>query len=308
MLPVLNEQENVNEVCSRIEAVLRRVGLSYEIIFVDDLSTDDTLYRLQAIHESNKCVKIIQLSRRFGYQASIYAGLEHAQGDMVITMDSDLQHPPELIEQMVAKAREDYDIINMVRLNKNRASLVTRTGSNLIYRIFNFLSPVPIVLQSADFRLYSRRVVNLLMRFPERALFLRGLAGWIGFRLVSLPFQEDIRRSGKTKFNFWQQARLGIDAIAAFSTRPLYLAIFLGAAFAAAGIIYGIYIAINALFVQDYPSGWTTIICLTLLIGGIQMILLGIIGIYIAKIFDEVKLRPRYIVGRKIGFQEDQIP
>jgi glycosyltransferase involved in cell wall biosynthesis len=304
VIPVLNEQENVEELCMRIDRVMKEIKLHYEAIFVDDYSTDDTIERLEAIHESNPHIKAIQLSRRFGYQMSLFAGLEHVRGEIIITMDSDLQHPPEYVPQMVDKYREGYDVVNMVRQKASDKSPTLRVGSTMFYRLINSLSPTPVTTDSADFRLFSRRAIDALKQFPEKTIFLRGLVGWIGYRQSELPYDEGRRRYGKSKFNLWKSIRFAADAIVSFSTSPLYAAVYLGAIISMIGLVYGIYICINALLSQVYPAGWPTLVCMILLMGGLQMILIGIIGIYIAKIFLEAKGRPRYIINRKIGFVE----
>ncbi len=301
VIPVLNERDNVDELCSRIRETLEPLEILFEVIFVDDQSTDGTIEKLEAIHASDKRFQAVQFSRRFGYQISIFAGLEHSRGDVVITMDSDLQHPPEVIPRMLAKFREGQDVVNMVRKNLGEKSLLKRAGGMAFYRLINFLSPTPMALQSADFRLYSRQVVDVIREFPERTLFLRGLVGWVGFRQANLEFEEGTRTTGETKFSFWAMVKFAADAIVSFSTSPLYAALYIGTALSVTGGIYGVYTIAQALFTDNYPAGWPTIVCLLLMIGGAQMLLLGIIGIYVAKMFVEVKSRPRYIVRTRIG-------
>ena len=304
VIPILNEQDSVDELCDRIKNVIQSLKLTYEVIFIDDLSTDNTIEKLQYINKQNENIKTIQLSRRFGYQNSIWAGLEHSIGNMVITLDSDLQHPPEIIKKMVDKFQEGYDVINMVRQNKDQKSFVSKIGSKLFYKSINIFSPTPIVVNSADFRLYSRKVVNTLLKFPEKSLFLRGLVGWVGFKQVDLSYIEEKRKFDKTKFSFWRSVRLAADGIISFSTTPLYFAIFIGGFFMVLGFLYGIWIFINVFINVKYSiAGWPTVVCLILLIGGVIMFLLGIIGLYISKLFIEVKGRPLYIVDRKIGFE-----
>ena len=303
VIPILNEQESVDELCNRIKKVIEPLKLTYEVIFIDDLSIDDTIEKLQFINKHNENIKTIQLSRRFGYQNSIWAGLEHSIGKIIITMDSDLQHPPEFIKEMVDKFREGYEIINMVRQNKDQKSFISKIGSKLFYKSINSISPTPIAVDSADFRLYSRRVVDTLLQFPEKSLFLRGLVGWVGFKQVDLPYIEEKREFDKTKFGLLRSVRFAVDGIISFSTAPLYFAVFIGIFFMILGFLYGLWVFINVFVNVNYSiSGWPTVVCLILLIGGVIMFLLGIIGLYISKLFTEVKGRPRYIVDRKIGF------
>jgi len=306
VIPVFNEEANIGELCHRIQLVMDAQGIEYEVILVDDLSADQTFEKIAVVHEQNQRFKAIQFSRRFGYQTSIFVGLGYARGEMVITMDSDLQHPPEIIPQMLAKHGEGYDVVNMVRSNLDQKSLLSRVGSKLFYGLINRLSPTPIAFQSADFRLYSRRVIEALGDFPERSLFLRGLVGWVGFRQVDMPFEEEGRRFGNTKFGQLSTlVRFAVSALVSFSTSPLYSAIYLGLFSVMAGVVYGAYYLFQSLLNVSYPPGWVSIICLILLIGGTHMILLGIIGVYIAEIFTEVKGRPRYLVGRMLGVDSD---
>ena len=304
VIPILNEEESVDELCNRIIKVIGLLKLTYEVIFIDDVSNDKTMEKLQYINKHNDSIKIVQFSRRFGYQESIFAGLELASGKIIITMDSDLQHPPEMIKDMVIKSQEGYEVINMVRHNMYQRSLIPKLGSRLFYKLINLISPTPVVADSADFRLYSRKVVDTLLKLPERSLFLRGLIGWVGFKQLNLPFDEQKRVSGRSKFKFLTSVRLFVDGIISFSTSPLYFAIYIGMIIMTLGFLYGLWVITNVFVNANYsPAGWPTIICLILFIGGIIMLLLGVIGLYISKLFIEVKSRPRYIVDRKIGFK-----
>ena len=220
-------------------------------------------------------------------------------------MDSDLQHPPEYILDLIKKSKEGYDIVNMVRRKKTTNSLIKKLGSSFFYKIINYLSPTSIVNESADFRLYTRKAINKIKLFPEKGLFIRGLVGWIGFKQVDLMFEEQKRRHGKSKFNILRLIRFALKAITSFSTSPLYFSIYTGFLLSSIGITYGLLITIRVLFLNEvYDKGWASIISLLLFIGGLIMIMLGIIGVYLSVIFKEIKMRPRYIIDKEIGFDK----
>jgi len=303
VIPVLNEEVNVRELLFRISAHLDNSDLRYEIIFIDDCSNDNSFDIITNLSEGNNSIKAIRFSRRFGYQESIYCGLENSTGEYVVTMDSDLQHPPEIILDMIKKAKEGYDIINMVRNKKRKATFITRLGSSLFYKIINYLSPTPLVNQSADFRLYNRKVVNKIKLFPERGLFMRGIVGWIGFKQLDMKFEEGPRLHGESKFSFMRLVKFALKGLTSFSTSPLYFSIYTGISLSSMGMIYGLIIITNVLFFDKvYNQGWASIISLLLFIGGLIMLMLGVIGIYLSVLFNEIKMRPRYIIDQAIGF------
>ena len=304
VIPVLNEEKNISILFDRILSCLTSTNLQYEIIFIDDCSTDKSFEKISKLSENNKSIKAIRFSRKFGYQESIYCGLEHSTGENMITMDSDLQHPPELILDLLNKANEGYDIVNMVRNKAVKKSFISKIGSSFFYRIINFLSPTQVVNESADFRLYNRKVVNSLKLFPERGIFIRGLVGWMGFKQIDIKFEEQEREHGISKFNLFRQINFALVAITSFSTSPLYFSIYSGFLISSIGIIYGMKIITNIIFFgATYDEGWASILSLLLFIGGLIMIMLGVIGIYLSVIFNEIKMRPRYIINKNIGFK-----
>ena len=304
IIPVLNEEKNITKLYNRIFTCLSTTKLQYEIIFIDDCSTDKSYEIITKLSENNKSIKAIRFSRKFGYQESIYCGLEHSTGENMITMDSDLQHPPELILDLLNKANEGYDIVNMVRNKAVKKSFISKIGSSFFYRIINFLSPTQVVNESADFRLYNRKVVNSLKLFPERGIFIRGLVGWMGFKQIDIKFEEQEREHGISKFNLFRQINFALVAITSFSTSPLYFSIYSGFLISSIGIIYGMKIITNIIFFgATYDEGWASILSLLLFIGGLIMIMLGVIGIYLSVIFNEIKMRPRYIINKNIGFK-----
>jgi len=301
VIPILNEKDSLGELFCRIRTSLEGVSENYEVIFVDDRSIDGTWEALGSINVEDSRFKAVQFSRRFGYQTSIYVGLAQARGELIVTMDSDLQHPPEVIPEMIAKVKEGFDVINMIRSNLDCKSLVARIGSKIFYSLISYLSPTPMTLQAADFRMYTRKVVDSLMEFSERSLFLRGLVGWVGFEQVDMEFAEEQRSYGSSKFNFMGLIHFAVDAIVAFSTSPLYWAIYLGMAIMLFGILSGFYMIVSLVLAESVPVLWFTAISVFLLISGALMVLLGVIGLYVAKMFVEVQARPRYVIDRKIG-------
>ena len=304
VIPVLNEEKNITILFDRILSCLTATNLKYEIIFIDDCSTDKSFEIITKLSENNKSIKAIRFSRKFGYQESIYCGLEYSNGEHIITMDSDLQHPPELILDLINKANEGYDIVNMVRRKAVKKTFISKIGSSFFYRIINFLSPTRVVNESADFRLYNRKVVNNLKLFPERGIFIRGLVGWMGFKQIDIKFDEQERKYGASKFNLFRQIKFALVAITSFSTSPLYFSIYTGFILSSIGMVYGIKVIVNVIiFDTIYYEGWASIISLLLFIGGLIMIMLGIIGIYLSVIFNEIKMRPRYIINKNIGFK-----
>ena len=305
VIPVLNEQENIKELFERISFHLKDSNLKYEIIFVDDCSSDRSLEKIKSIARNRDEIKAIKFSRKFGYQESIFCGMEHSLGKFIITMDSDLQHPPEYILELYKKAKEGFDIVNMVRKVKQNNSIIKRISSALFYNIINKLSPTPVVNESADFRLYNRKVIDSIKLLPEKGLFIRGLVGWLGYNQTQILFNEQPRLKGKSKFNFKRLVKFALKGITNFSTSPLYFSIYIGFIFSLIGMIYGFITTVNILVLKKlYYEGWA-IITLLLFVSGLIMIMLGIIGIYLSIIFKEIKMRPRYIVDEYVGDLKD---
>lgn len=298
VIPCFNEKDNLPLLYQQLKDVLEPYP-SYELIFVDDGSTDETLSTLRNIAEMDVCVKFISFSRNFGHQHALKAGLDHASGDCVICLDADLQHPPALIPLMIGKWKEGYEVVNTIRGAQKSLSFSKKMSSGLFYGIISKLSAVEIRPGMADFRLLDRKVVNALKQFNENYIFLRGLIPWMGFNQTSLPFEPSERHKGKTKYSFAKMLRLALDGITSFSNKPLYLSIGLGSVIAGIAFLYGIYALYVHLFTDDALPGWTSITASVLFIGGIQLIMLGIIGIYLGKLFIENKRRPNYIIRQK---------
>jgi dolichol-phosphate mannosyltransferase len=301
VIPAYNEEGCLGELYQRLLPVLRDTGLEYEILFVDDGSTDGTFRELRRLSQEDSCVRAVRLSRNFGHQAALTAGLAQARGEAVVTMDADLQHPPELIPTLIEKWREGHEVVYTVRGKTADSGVSKDVTASLYYRLLNFLSPIPIVPGAADFRLLDRKAVDALNAMPERARFFRGLVPWIGFRQMSVAFDAPERFSGETKYSFLKMSRLALHGILSLSAMPLRMATLVGAIVVAIGLVYGIYVVWTALFNPESQQGWASIVLVALLLGGTQIFFMGVIGEYLARVFEEVKARPLYLIAETIG-------
>ena len=309
LCPVYNEEEVIAEFHRSLSATLDSIASRYqsEIIFVLDRSTDRTLEILRDIAARDPRVRVLALSSRFGHQMSLVAGIDHATGDAVVMLDSDLQHPPELIPSMLEKFEEGYDIVFTIREDAPDTGFLRRMASRLFYRLVNKLTTVPIEESAADFRLISRRVAEVFRtQIRERNQFLRGLFGWVGFKKVGLRFTGGARHAGRSKYSLSRLLRFATEGVISFSKRPLSASIYLGFTFALLGLLLAVATFIQYFFYSYLPSGWTTIVILISMFSGVQLVFLGVIGEYVGLIFDEVKARPRYLVEESIGFRDDR--
>lgn len=298
VIPAFNEAGNIDLLVRKLKDQLKNY-YDYEILFVDDGSEDKTLEILKALCKKNHRVRYISLSRNFGHQNALKAGLDNASGDCVITMDADLQHPPYLIPQLIAKWREGYEVVYTVRLEDHRISFLKRKTSKLFYKVMNWLSDIHIPRGAADFRLLDRSVVNVLKDTKEFYLFIRGITAWMGFRQYAIEYAPDERYSGKTKYTIKRMAGFALTGITSFSIKPLRLSILLGLFFAVLAFGYGVYAILMKLLTDQAVPGWASVLVSVLFIGGIQLIVLGIIGEYIGKLFMESKRRPHYVIKEK---------
>jgi len=301
VVPAYNEEACLPELHRRLSAVLERTGIEHEILFVDDGSADGTYTMLKELAQRDAHVRALRLSRNFGHQAALAAGLVHARGRAVVTMDADLQHPPEVIPELVAKWKEGNEVVYTVRRGTAGSTLSKDASASLYYRLVNLLSPIPIVPGAADFRLLDRKAVDALNAMPEKARFYRGLVPWIGFRQAQVTFEAPERFSGETKYSLLKMSRLALHGILSLSAMPLRLATLVGVLVVAIGILYGIYVVLTALFNPNSQQGWASIVLVILLLGGTQIFFMGVIGEYIARVFEEVKGRPLYIVAETVG-------
>jgi dolichol-phosphate mannosyltransferase len=271
----------------------------YEIIFIDDGSRDGTLSEIKAINASNENIKFISFSRNFGHQKALKAGLDHARGDCVITMDADLQHPPELLTKLIKEWRNGYEVVYTIRVDSADTGFIKRLSSRLFYKIINLLSNVNIPLGAADFRLLDRKVVDEVKKFKENWLFIRGIIAWIGFSQISVEYGVKRRKQGHTKYSPSRMFTLAINGITSFSILPLRISIILGLTFSLGSFFYAIYAVYTKVFNNAVIQGWTSILLSVLFLGGIQLISLGVIGEYLGKMFIETKNRPSYIIKEK---------
>ncbi|MBK7779786.1 MAG: glycosyltransferase family 2 protein [Ardenticatenia bacterium] len=301
VVPMYNEADNVATFYERTRAVLDGLGLSWEIVCVDDGSRDDTLLQLIALHRRDPRVKVVELARNFGKEIALTAGLDAAGGQAVVPIDADLQDPPELIPTMVERWRQGYDVVFATRTERMGESWLKQQTAATFYRLMERLSEVPIPPNTGDFRLMSRPAVDALRGVRERNRFMKGIFAWVGFRQTQLPYRRDARHAGETKWNWWSLTRLAIEGITSFSSAPLQLATWMGLAVSALAFAYALHrVVITLLRGPDVP-GYPSLLVVILFLGGVQLITLGIIGEYIGRIYQEVKQRPLYLVRRRYG-------
>ena len=299
--PMYEEQETVDPFTERVAAALD--GVEYELILVDDGSTDATAAAMARAAAADPRVKVVTLSRNFGHQPALTAGLEHARGDVIVMLDGDLQDPPEVIPEMLARWGEGVDVVYAVREQRLGETVFKRVTARGFYRTFRRLTGLDLAVESGDFRLMDRRALDALLAMPERARFLRGMTVWIGFAQTAVPFVRQERHAGVTKYPLRKMLRFSFDAITSFSSAPLQFATFLGFLFSAVAFL-AIPLTIVARYANIFERGVPTTIIAVLLLGGIQLITLGIIGEYVGRIYDEVKHRPLYVVKDRINVEE----
>jgi dolichol-phosphate mannosyltransferase len=297
VVPCYNEAKVVELFYQRLKPVLTGLSdLEHSIVFVDDGSQDDTLARLERIARQDPCVRVLALSRNFGHQVALTAGLDAADADAVLMMDADLQHPPECIPTMVQRWRQGYDVVSAVRQRTADSSLFKRLSSAAFYWLVNHLSDTPIVPGAADFCLLSRQAVQALRQCPERHRFLRGMVSWIGFARATVPFTAPPRPAGRTKYAPARMLALALDAIFSFSIKPIRWATHLGLGAVGLSLVYLAYILYCLLRGVQLVAGWTSIIFVVTFLGGVQLAFIGVLGEYIGRIFEEVKRRPLYLL------------
>jgi glycosyltransferase involved in cell wall biosynthesis len=303
IVPCYNEEQVIVETNRELIAALASLpGIDFEIIYVDDGSSDATADRLQAIQGADHRIRVVRFSRNFGQQLAVSAGLEHAAGDAAVIIDADLQDPPDVIPEMLARWRDGYHVVYGMRTDRPGETAFKIWTARLFYRFINRLSKVKLPLDVGDFRLIDRRVIDTLLSMPERDRFLRGMISWVGFRQVAVMYSRAERRAGQSKYSLLKMLRFAADGVLSFSLTPLRLALwvgFLSIGLAFAGIIYALIIR---LYTNDWVRGWTSIFTAVLFVGGAQLVTLGIIGEYIGRIYAEVKRRPLYVVEERLGF------
>ncbi len=311
VVPVFNEEECVEKLYSRICETAESIGMKFELIYVDDHSIDSTLRIIRGLRERDSRVKIISFSRNFGHQVAVMAGLHHASGDCVITMDADLQDPPEIVPQMLEIWKQGFDVVYGIRRTR-KGNWLKKTCYKIFYRVIHKISPLDLPLDAGDFCLMSRRIVLEMQKLNEERPFVRGLRTWVGFKQIGIDYDRQLREAGKSKYNIVKLSQLAIDGILSFSSLPLEAATFIGVIISCASILYALYTGITRILIQfDIISadhlipGWATLVCSIMLLMGLQFIFLGILGKYVGRIFTQGKRRPLYIVQEKQGFEDD---
>lgn len=303
VVPAYNEEGNIARLADELTNVLKQYN-SYEIIFVNDGSIDKTLDAVKKLRIRNNNIHYISLSRNFGHQYALKAGLDKSMGDFVISMDADLQHPAALIPKMIEEWQNGNDIVYTVRKDKKTESLFKRSTSKLYYKVFNFLTGLNMPSGTADFRGMDKKAVEVLKNMPEKTLFLRGLVFWMGFKQKAITYQVHPRFAGKSAYTLQKMFSLALAGATSFSVKPLRVAIYAGFIVAMLGCLFTAYVLYMKLFGGATISGWASIMCVLLILGGSQLFMMGIIGEYIGMIFMEMKKRPSYIIDETSLNQE----
>jgi dolichol-phosphate mannosyltransferase len=304
IIPVFNEEGSISELLNRLHTVLKQLKFSSEIIMVDDGSTDGTLPILQEFANRKNEIKLIVFSRNFGNQAAVSAGLDYSTGDCAIIMDADLQDPPELLPDLIAKWQEGFEVVFAQRIARKGESLFKRMTASIFYRLLQKLTQVDIPPDTGDFRLIDRKVITALNEMPEKNRFMRGMISWTGFRQTGITYVRDERFAGETKFPFFKMLKFALTGITSFSFVPLQLASYFGFIVSAGAFISGLYVLYLKFFTDQTIQGWTSLMIALLFLGGIQLITLGIIGEYIGRMSEEVKQRPEYLIRETVNFTQ----
>ncbi|QTH40238.1 glycosyltransferase family 2 protein [Cohnella sp. LGH] len=305
VVPMYNEEEVIEVTYGRLRSVLDKLGETYEIVFVNDGSRDRTADIVRSLCAEDRRVKLVEFSRNFGHQIAVTAGMDHASGRTVVLIDADLQDPPELIADMVAKWREGYDVVYGRRIERKGESLFKKMTAAAFYRLLRSMTSVNIPVDTGDFRLMDRKVCDALTSMRERSRFIRGMVSWAGFKQTSVDYVRDERFAGETKYPLKKMIRLSLDAMTSFSTKPLKIASVLGFVLSAVGFVYLFVVLYQRLFTDTTQQGWTSMIAISLLFHGITLMLLGVLGEYIGRTYEEAKGRPLYLVAEAVNFKEE---
>lgn len=305
VVPVFNEEEVLPETYRRLTAVMEGLSAPYEILFVDDGSKDRSPEILDDLAQKDSRVRVIHFSRNFGHQAAITAGMDYARGEAVIIIDADLQDPPEVIPEMVAKWQEGYEVVYGKRAKREGETFFKRFTASFFYRLLRLMTDVDIPLDTGDFRLVDRKVIEVMRILREKNRFIRGLVSWVGFRQTPLEYVRKRRFAGTTKYPLRKMLKLAWDGITSFSNKPLKVAAYLGFALSLLSFVYLLIIVVSKLLGKSTVPGWASIAVINLFFNGIILIILGVMGEYIGRIYDEAKNRPLYIVDRMRGFERN---
>jgi glycosyltransferase involved in cell wall biosynthesis len=296
VVPVFNEEEVVGHFHARMGQLLDEIDYAAEIVFVDDGSTDGTLKALHELRETDPRIAVLALSRNFGKEIALSAGLDHARGDAVVVIDVDLQDPPELIKEFIAQWRAGYDVVYGQRIVREGETAIKKLTAFLFYRVMRKLTRVNIPEDTGDFRLMSRRVVDALKSCREQHRFMKGLFSWVGFRQCAVRYQREARVAGTTKFNYWKLWNFALEGITSFTTGPLKVATYVGFMTAGVAFVYLVWIVGKTLLLGEPVRGYPSLMAVVLFLGGIQLVTIGILGEYVGRMFDETKARPLYLL------------
>ncbi|WP_205699969.1 glycosyltransferase family 2 protein [Cohnella luojiensis] len=305
VVPMYNEEEVIEVTYRRLKVVLDTLGETYEIVFVNDGSRDGTSDIVRGMCKADPTVKLIEFSRNFGHQIAVTAGMDHSSGRTVVLIDADLQDPPELILDMVARWREGYDVVYGKRIERKGESWFKKMTAAMFYRLLRTMTSVNIPVDTGDFRLMDRKVCDALTSMRERSRFIRGMVSWAGFKQTSVDYVREERFAGETKYPLRKMIRLSLDAMTSFSTKPLKIASVLGFVLSAAGFVYLFVVLYQRFFTDTTTQGWTSLIAINLLFNGITLSLLGVLGEYIGRTYEESKGRPLYLVSEAINFSDE---
>ncbi len=305
IVPLYNEELVIEETYKRLTEVMARTKESYELVFVNDGSRDKTEQLAKEIIAQDKHVCLINFSRNFGHQTAISAGMDNARGQAVVVIDADLQDPPEVILQMIEKWKQGYDVVYGKRLARKGETAFKKVTAKVFYRFLSSMTNIDIPTDTGDFRLIDRKVCDAMKTIKEKNRYIRGLVSWVGFKQTSVEYVREERFAGETKYPLKKMLKFASDAITSFSDKPLRVAAYLGNAISLVSFLYLLYVVIRKLTVGDFGEGWASIVAISLFFNGVVLIVLGIIGEYIGRIYDECKNRPLYIIDEKIGFEEN---
>lgn len=297
VVPAYNEEAVLGAFYERLRSVLDGLGVRREIVFVNDGSNDATLALIRELQRHDASVALVDLSRNFGKEAALTAGLDHARGDAVVVIDADLQDPPELIRQLLEKWRDGYDVVYAVRSSRNGESWLKKLTAYGFYRVMSSVGPIAIPHDTGDFRLLSRRAVTALGTLHERHRFMKGLFAWIGYRQIGIPYERDPRHAGCSKWSYWKLWNFALEGVSSFTTFPLRLSTYIGFLTACGAFLYGLTIIWSTLLHGSPVPGYPSLLVVILFLGGIQLMSLGVIGEYLGRSFDEAKQRPLYLVA-----------
>ncbi|MBK5424298.1 MULTISPECIES: glycosyltransferase family 2 protein [Bacillus] len=306
IIPMYNEEAVIEETYRRLKRVMKDANGTYELLFINDGSQDKCADIIKQFMIGDKTVKLIDFSRNFGHQIAITAGMDYANGDAVIIIDADLQDPPELILQMIEKWKEGYEVVYAKRMKRKGETWFKKWSASTFYRVLRASTDIDIPVDTGDFRLMDQKVCKEMRKINENNRFVRGLVSWIGFRQIAIEYVRDERVAGETKYPLKRMVKLCLDGILSFSYKPLKLAIYSGLLLSSSGFLYFIYVLYLTLFTEVTMKGWPSIISIMLIFNGFMLFMLGVIGEYIGRIYDETKGRPLYIVREFYGEQESE--